>query len=101
MSMMERLYQIDQILATRAFVSKDELMDRLGVSLATLKRDIAYLRDRLNAPILFDRDLGGYRFEMHKPSQGPDYKLRAYSKADSALADLPLLFRCQPSSSWI
>jgi hypothetical protein len=28
-----------------------------------LKRDLAYMKDRLHAPIVFDRDKGGYRFE--------------------------------------
>ena len=34
-----------------------------GRVLGDPKRDLAYLKDRLNAPIVFDRDLGGYRFE--------------------------------------
>ncbi|WP_370262317.1 helix-turn-helix transcriptional regulator [Limnobacter sp.] len=75
MSMMERIYQIDQMLAGRQFITKDELLERLGVSLATLKRDLAYLKDRLNAPIVFDRDLGGYRFERTTNKIGPQYEL--------------------------
>lgn len=75
MSGMERIYQIDQMLAGRKFVSRKELQERLGVSWATLKRDLAYLRDRLNAPIIFDRDLGGYRFEEKKQQTGPQYEL--------------------------
>ena len=34
----------------------------LEVSRATFKRDIEYLRERLHAPIEWDRELGGYRF---------------------------------------
>lgn len=75
MSGMERIYQIDQILAGRKFVPRQELQDRLGVSWATLKRDLAYLKDRLNAPIIFDRDLGGYRFETEGKRVGPQYEL--------------------------
>lgn len=48
---MERIYQIDQILGDRRFVTRKELQERLGVSWATLKRDLNYLKDRLNAPI--------------------------------------------------
>jgi predicted DNA-binding transcriptional regulator YafY len=59
MSGMERIFQIDQILAGRQFVPRKELQEKLGVSWATLKRDLNYLKDRLNAPIVFDRDLGG------------------------------------------
>jgi predicted DNA-binding transcriptional regulator YafY len=58
MSNMERIYQIDQILGAPRIVSRGELQERLGVSWATLKRDIAYMRDRLNAPVVFDRSAG-------------------------------------------
>ncbi len=75
MSGMERIYQIDQILAGRKFVPRVELQERLGVSWATLKRDLNYLKDRLNAPIIFDRELGGYRFETAGKRVGPQYEL--------------------------
>ena len=75
MSGMERIYQIDQILSARHFISRKELQERLGVSWATLKRDIAYMRDRLNAPLIFDRNLGGYRFETTGKRIGPQYEL--------------------------
>jgi predicted DNA-binding transcriptional regulator YafY len=38
-------------------------MDKQEVSLATLKRDLAKLRDQMNVPIVFDRDLGGYKLD--------------------------------------
>jgi predicted DNA-binding transcriptional regulator YafY len=72
---MERIYQIDQILSGRRFVPRQELQERLGVSWATLKRDLAYLKNRLNAPIIFDKDLGGYRFEHEARRIGPQYEL--------------------------
>lgn len=75
MSNLERVYQIDQMLSNRRFVKRDELLQRLGVSWATLKRDLAYMRDRLHAPIVFDRDLGGYRFEAPMGQPGPQYDL--------------------------
>jgi predicted DNA-binding transcriptional regulator YafY len=75
MSGMERIYQIDQILSVRHTVTRKELQERLGVSWATLKRDIAYMRDRLNAPLIFDRNLGGYRFETTGKRIGPQYEL--------------------------
>ena len=75
MSTMERIYQIDQILADRKVVPRKELQERLGVSWATLKRDLNYLKDRLNAPIIFDRELGGYRFETTARRVGPQYEL--------------------------
>lgn len=50
-----------------------ELQEALGISRAQLKRDLAYMRDRLNAPIEYDRDAGGYRFG--RPLAGPRYEL--------------------------
>jgi predicted DNA-binding transcriptional regulator YafY len=73
MNQTERLYRIDQLLHERGCVSVADLMRELEVSLATLKRDLAHLRDRLHAPIVFDRDAGGYRFV--KPKVGPRYQL--------------------------
>lgn len=75
MSAMERIYQIDQILGARQSVTRRELQERLGISWATLKRDIAYMRDRLNAPLIFDRNLGGYRFEKTGTRVGQQYEL--------------------------
>lgn len=73
MNRSERFYQIDQLLTANKVMSRDSLLDALEVSWATLKRDLAYLRDRLNAPIIFDREAGGYRFDT--PSVGPSYEL--------------------------
>ena len=61
MSINERVYKIDQLLHERRSITFQELLDKLEVSRATLKRDIAYMRDRLNAPIIFDKELSGYR----------------------------------------
>ena len=44
MNNMERIYQIDQILGARHCVTRKELQERLAVSWATLKRDLAYMR---------------------------------------------------------
>lgn len=67
MSVNERIYQIDQLLNGKRSVTFQEMIDRLEVSRATLKRDLAYMRDRLNAPIIFDKELGGYRFDKQGP----------------------------------
>lgn len=58
----ERFYKIDQLLSERRVVPFAVLAEKLGVSRATIKRDLEYLRNRLNAPIVWDRELGGYRF---------------------------------------
>jgi len=75
MSMTERLYKIDQMLSERRYATFDELLEKLEVSRATLKRDLAYMRDRLNAPIVFDRELRGYRFDNAGGVSGKQYEL--------------------------
>lgn len=75
MNQTERFYKIDQMLHDRGVVSFHALMDELEVSRATLKRDLAYLRDRLNAPIVHDRDAGGYRFDTAAKQLGGQYEL--------------------------
>jgi predicted DNA-binding transcriptional regulator YafY len=58
----ERFYKIDQLLAERRVVPFAVLQEKLEVSRATIKRDLEYLRNRLNAPIVWDREARGYRF---------------------------------------
>ena len=62
MSINERIYRIDNLLNERRSITFQELLERLEVSPATLKRDIAHMRDRLNAPLIFDKEIGGYRY---------------------------------------
>jgi predicted DNA-binding transcriptional regulator YafY len=69
----ERFYKIDQMLGGGLSVSFVKLQEALGISRAQVKRDLAYMRERLNAPIEYDRDTNGYRFG--KPLAGPRYGL--------------------------
>ncbi|NIO39928.1 MAG: WYL domain-containing protein [Burkholderiales bacterium] len=70
----ERFYRIDRLLRDKRVVTIDRFLDELSVSRATFKRDLEYLRDRLNAPIEWDREAGGYRFS--EPVAGaPEYEL--------------------------
>ncbi|HEY2925912.1 helix-turn-helix transcriptional regulator [Piscinibacter sp.] len=64
----ERFYKIELLLRSRGCVAFETLRDELAVSPATLKRDLQYLRDRLAAPIVYDRFDNGYRFEAVVPS---------------------------------
>jgi len=59
----ERFYKIELLLRARGSVSFAALRDELDVSPATLKRDLQYLRDRLDAPIVYDAHVNGYRFD--------------------------------------
>jgi predicted DNA-binding transcriptional regulator YafY len=56
----ERFYRIELLIRSRGCVSFDALQAELEVSRATLHRDLAYLRDRMDAPIVHDRDRDGY-----------------------------------------
>ncbi len=60
MERVERFYKIIRLLRARGTVSAPTMRDELGISPATFKRDLDYLRDRLDAPIRHDRDRGGY-----------------------------------------
>jgi len=63
MSVLERIYRIERLLKNNRAVPMRRFLEELEVSRATLKRDLAYLRDRLNAPIVWDPQLRGYRLD--------------------------------------
>jgi len=63
MSEIVRLYRYRSLLGSMRAIPAAQLMDVLEISSATLKRDIAKLRDQLHVPIEFDRELGGYRLD--------------------------------------
>ena len=57
----ERFYKIEKLLRQRKVASFAELQSELEVSRSTLKRDLDYLRTRLNVPIEWSRQAGGYQ----------------------------------------
>jgi predicted DNA-binding transcriptional regulator YafY len=59
----ERFYRIELLIKSRGGVSFETLQQDLDVSRATLKRDLQYLRDRMDAPIVYDRFDNVYRFD--------------------------------------
>ena len=59
----ERFHLIDQMLCNKRSVTRAQFLDALEVSPATFKRDLEYLRDRLAAPIIWDPERRGYRYE--------------------------------------
>jgi predicted DNA-binding transcriptional regulator YafY len=71
----ERFYKIDQMIHDRKLVPFVDLIEALEVSRATLKRDLEYMRNRLNAPIVWDREAGGYRFDTPHAEAGAQYEL--------------------------
>jgi predicted DNA-binding transcriptional regulator YafY len=66
MSTMERLHRIKYMIQVRKSVPKQDFLDELEISDATFKRDLEYLRSRMNASIIYDRTEGGYRFESEQ-----------------------------------
>ncbi len=74
MNRTERFYKIDQMLHERGVVPIEVFLAELDISRATFKRDVEYMRARLHAPIVWDRDAGGYHFENIKAT-GPAYEL--------------------------
>jgi len=73
MSDLERLHRIKYMIQARKCVPIQDFLDELEISKATFKRDLEYLRDRMNASIIFDRSEGGYRFD--KPNAGEKIEL--------------------------
>ena len=71
----ERVYRINQLLTERPSASFEQLRGRLGVSRATLHRDLGFLRDRMHAPIVFDRVSAAYRLERATVASGGQYEL--------------------------
>jgi predicted DNA-binding transcriptional regulator YafY len=59
----ERFHLIDQMLCNQRCVTRAQFLEALEVSPATFKRDLEYLRDRLAAPIVWDAERRGYRYE--------------------------------------
>jgi len=60
---LERLYRIKYMIQARGSVPLKDFLDELEISKATFKRDLEYLRSRMNASIVYDRFHGGYRFD--------------------------------------
>jgi predicted DNA-binding transcriptional regulator YafY len=95
MSQMERIHQIDRLLRFRSSASLAFLINELQVSRATVVRDLAYLRDRLQAPVVWDPELRGYRLD------GPFSLPAVYLTAEEIQALLVLHHltgRLQPTS---
>lgn len=62
LTQMERVHKIDQLLSEGRIMSREAILLEIGVSLSTFKRDLDFMKDRLNAPLIWDRTAGGYRF---------------------------------------
>lgn len=79
MPQIDRLTKIKNRLYAGKLLSKQALLDELAVSFATLKRDMAYLRDAWEVPVRFDRERNGWLLDGAAIATGGhafDLKLR-------------------------
>lgn len=70
----ERFYKIQGMLEARGSVPMREFLSELEISPATFKRDLEYLRSRMNMPIRWDRERRGYRLDDPDP-EAPRHEL--------------------------
>ncbi len=75
MGQTERLYQLKNWLDSGRCLSRAFLLEKLEISYSTLKRDIALLRDRMNAPVVFDDELRGWKLDPSVQLAGTQYEL--------------------------
>lgn len=66
----DRIYRLHNLLQNRRFITRKELQSTLEVARATLTRDIEFLRSQMNAPVVYDPDLGGYRLDKQAALKG-------------------------------
>lgn len=63
MDKFDRIYELHKLFSGRRTpLSMSDIMARMECSKATAKRGIETLRDQLNAPLVYDRDQGGYLY---------------------------------------
>tara|TARA_R110001592_G_scaffold37064_3_gene123932 strand:+ start:2078 stop:3049 length:972 start_codon:yes stop_codon:yes gene_type:complete len=95
----ERFKKIIALLKSRSSIRKDKFLEEIDISESTFKRDVEYLRDRMGAPIVWDRSLKGYRLEL-KNGQEAKYELPGLwfnaSEMYAILAMNELLTNIQP-----
>lgn len=95
----ERFYRIEQMLHEHTTVPIQQFLKSLEVNISTFKRDLEYLRDRMRAPIIWDRTKRGYRFidpEPHTPRHELPGLWFNSSEAHALLTMYHLLENLQP-----
>lgn len=75
MTQTERIYKIKNMLRQSSLVSFAAMQSSLEVSRSTLKRDLDYMRNRMNIPIEYDRVTGGYSLDNSAPNTGQSHEL--------------------------
>ena len=75
MGQTDRLYQLKNWLDSGRCLNREFLLGKLEISYSTLKRDIALLRDRMNAPVVFDDQRRGWKLDPGAQLAGTQYEL--------------------------
>jgi predicted DNA-binding transcriptional regulator YafY len=75
MSQTERLYRMRQWLETGRCLRPAEVQRELEVSASTVKRDIQHLRHRMNWPLEWVGELGGWRLDRRQAVVGTQFEL--------------------------
>ncbi|MES0872866.1 helix-turn-helix transcriptional regulator [Sinimarinibacterium thermocellulolyticum] len=84
----ERIWQLHRLFTGRRTVlTAQDLRQQLRCSRATLNRSLAFLRDALGAPLIHDRELGGYRYETGSRFELPGMWFSAEELAALLLLD--------------
>ncbi|MCE2680464.1 MAG: transcriptional regulator, partial [Burkholderiales bacterium] len=64
MERIERFYKMEAMVQGGRIVTAQQFLETLEVSISTFKRDLEYLRDRMNVPIDWDPMERGYRLHV-------------------------------------
>ena len=75
MSQIERLYKLKSYRDAGRCLTRSFQLEDLQTKPSSLKRDIAHLRNRMGAPIVFDRERGGWRLDKQAVQVGTQYEL--------------------------
>ena len=75
MGQTKRLYPLKNWLDNGRCLNREFLLGKLEISHATLKRDIALLSNRMNAPVGFDKDRLGWKLDPGAQLAGTQYEL--------------------------
>jgi predicted DNA-binding transcriptional regulator YafY len=77
------------MLTSRKFITKQDFLEKLEVSVATFKRDIEKLRDQYNVPIVYDRSEEAYT--IGNPVAGPRKPMPGLWFSQAELTSLVLM----------
>ncbi len=91
----ERLYRIASYLKAGRGLAPQALLREFSASPATIKRDIAHLRDQMNLPVIFDRENWCYRLDSVAAADSPTAEAAANPERDLSADEIHALLTMQ------